>query len=109
MRADACIKWNFLGGFAHHSVVGADQAGFDGGLRLGAAFEQAALDQQPIGAEAVAGQALSQLHRFGGDVLAERLERLGRDAFGVEAGGRVHSGGRILIDENVGQHHAAHL
>ena len=49
-RAQARVDRDLLGGLAHRRVVGADQAGFDRGLRLGAAFEQAALDQQAIGA-----------------------------------------------------------
>ena len=39
-------------GFATGTAVGGDQPGRDCGLRLGAALEQAALDQQPIGAHA---------------------------------------------------------
>src|SRR5262249_56519598 len=42
-------------------------------------------------------------------VLAERLEHLGDDAFGVEAGLAIHGGRRVLVDEQVGQHHRADL
>ncbi len=38
-----------LGGFAHGRAVGGDVAGRDGGLRLGAAVEQAARHQQKVG------------------------------------------------------------
>ena len=41
---------NFLGRFAHRRAVGAHEAGRNGGLRAGAALEQAARDQEPIGA-----------------------------------------------------------
>src|SRR5262245_38667553 len=50
-----------------------------------------------------------ELHRLAAQVLAERLERLGDDALGVEAGLGVHRRGRILIDEHVGQDHGSHF
>ena len=53
--------------------------------------------------------ALGELHHFATHVLAERLEGLGDDAFGVEAGLGIHGVGRVLIDENVRQHHRADL
>ena len=37
-------------GFVDRFAVGGDKARLDGGLRAGAAFEQAALDQQQVGA-----------------------------------------------------------
>ena len=49
-RAQARIHRDRLRCLAHGDVVGDDQAGRDRGLRLGAAVEQAALDQQAIGA-----------------------------------------------------------
>ena len=39
---------DFLGGFADGDAVGGDEAGGNGVLRLGAAFEQAAFDEQQI-------------------------------------------------------------
>src|SRR5271163_3735652 len=50
-------------------------------------------------------RALRELHRFAADVLPERFERLGDDAFGVEAGLGVHGVGRVLVDVQVRQHH----
>ncbi len=44
------IDRDLFRGFAHGDVVGQHQAGFDRGLRLGAALEQTALDQQAIDA-----------------------------------------------------------
>ncbi len=41
---------DFLRGLAHRRAVGGDPAGGDRGLRAGAALEQAARDQQAIGA-----------------------------------------------------------
>jgi hypothetical protein len=80
------------------------QPGFDRGLCLGAAVEQAAVDQQAIDAYFFGchdAGSLSQLHRLGGGVLAKRFEHLGDDTFGVEPGGAIHRGRRIVIDENV--------
>src|SRR6516164_926414 len=45
----------------------------------------------------------SELHRFALQVLAQRLERRGDDAFGVQAGLGIHRGGRVLVYEDVGQ------
>jgi hypothetical protein len=45
------IEGNFIRDFAHDGAIGADEARFNGGLCLGAALEQAALDQQSIGAQ----------------------------------------------------------
>src|SRR5271156_6796294 len=53
--------------------------------------------------------ASGQLHRFAADILAERFERLGDDAFGVETGLGVHGVRRILIDEDIRQHQRADL
>ena len=49
------IGRNFLGGLGHHSPIDRHETGFDRGLRLGAALEQAALDQKPIDALARRG------------------------------------------------------
>src|SRR5262249_32973225 len=46
------VGGNFLRRLRDDNVVGGHAAGGDGGLRLGAALEQAALDQQPIDANA---------------------------------------------------------
>ena len=46
-----------------------------------------------------------ELHRLAAHVLAQRFERLGDDAFGIEAGLGVHGVGRVLVDEEIGQHH----
>src|SRR5215471_6947652 len=51
----------------------------------------------------------SELHRFALQVLAERLERRGDDAFGVQAGLGIHRRGRVLVYEDVRQHHWAHF
>src|SRR5215469_14986600 len=51
----------------------------------------------------------SELHRFALQVLAERLERRGDDAFGVQAGLGIHRRGRVLVYEEVGQNHGAHF
>jgi hypothetical protein len=107
--AQHCVDRDFLGGLAHDDVIGADQTRLNRDLRLGAAFEQATLDQQAIGALASSDQALGHLHRLGSDVLAERLEHLSDDAFGVEPRSLVHGGRRILVDKYVGQYHRAHL
>src|SRR5579863_940684 len=53
------------------------------------------------------GCYLRELHHFAAHVLAERLEGLGDDAFGVETGLGVHGVGRVLIDEEIRQHHRA--
>src|SRR5262249_52644413 len=45
-------RGNFLRRLGDDNVVRRHAAGGDGGLRLGAALEQAALDQQPIDANA---------------------------------------------------------
>jgi hypothetical protein len=52
-RAQVRIHRDRLRRLAHSDVIGDDQPGRDRGLRLGAAVEQAALDQQSIGALAV--------------------------------------------------------
>ena len=49
-RAQFRIDRDFFRGLAHRRRVGGDQPGRDRGLRLGAALEQAALDQQAIDA-----------------------------------------------------------
>src|SRR5580658_10638548 len=49
----------------------------------------------------------NELDRLAAHVLAERFERLGDDAFGIEAGFGVHGVGRVLVDEEIGQHHGA--
>jgi hypothetical protein len=49
---------NFVRGFSYHHAVGMHEAGGDGRLRLGAAVEQAALDEQAIGAHARAHAGL---------------------------------------------------
>jgi hypothetical protein len=54
------------GGLAHHGAIGGHQAGRDRGLRAGTAFEQAAVDQQPIGAKTGA-------HRAGLEHFLEKL------------------------------------
>ena len=41
-----------IGGLCNRSVVGRHQPGGDGGLRFGAALEQPAFDQQPVGPHA---------------------------------------------------------
>ena len=46
------IDGNLIGRALHRNVVRRDETGGDRGLRLGAALEQAAFDQQPIGAHA---------------------------------------------------------
>src|SRR6201984_2361732 len=51
----------------------------------------------------------SELHRFALQVLAQRLERRGDDAFGVQAGLGIHRRGRVLVYEDVGQNHGAHF
>src|SRR5262249_21899197 len=51
----------------------------------------------------------SELHRFALEVLAQRLERRGDNAFGVEAGFGIHRGGGVLLYEDVGQHHGTHF
>src|SRR5436190_1296069 len=50
-----------------------------------------------------------QLNRLGLVVLAERVEYLGHDALGVEAGVGIHRIRRVVVDELVGQDHRAHL
>src|SRR5437762_11009790 len=49
----------------------------------------------------VTGPISGQLDRFGLEILAERLEYLGNDAFGVEAGAGVHRGRRVVLQEYV--------
>src|SRR5262249_5244235 len=44
------VRRNFLRGLAHYPFVGGHKASFNRGLCLGAAFKQAALDQQAIDA-----------------------------------------------------------
>ena len=61
-RAQRGIDRDLLRRLAHRRVVGGDQPGRDRGLRLGAAVEQAALDQQAIGALAGACSSLSFRH-----------------------------------------------
>ena len=46
------IGEHFLGRLQYWKSIGGHPAGSDGGLRLGAAFEQAAFDQQTINANA---------------------------------------------------------
>ena len=106
---------------AHRRPVGGHPAGGDGGLRPGAAFEQAARDQKAIGALAGGhgnhplplggggGSLPDELHRLAADVLAESLECLMDDAFGIEPGLGVHRVRQILVEEDIGQHHAANL
>ena len=53
LRAQHGVGGNLVGGLADRDIVGDDPAGRDGGLRLGPALEQAALDQQAIGAHAL--------------------------------------------------------
>src|SRR5580692_4383967 len=50
-----------------------------------------------------------ELHHFAAQVLAERFERLGDDAFGIEAGLAVHGARRVVIDEEIRQYHRADL
>ncbi len=57
------VGGNLLGRLAHRPVIGDDQAGFDRGLRLGAAVEQPALDQQPVGAQARGHRHLPAVRR----------------------------------------------
>lgn len=68
---------DFLRRLAHGDVVRRHQAGGDGGLRLGAAFEQAALDQQAVGALARRGHrpliATVRAVRLGTKFTAQRL------------------------------------
>jgi len=47
---DRRIDGDLLGGLAHGGAVGGDAAGRDGGLGLGAAVEEAARDQEQVGA-----------------------------------------------------------
>src|SRR5438552_16620895 len=54
------------------------------------------------------GLVSSELDRLGLVVLAERVEHLGDDALGVEAGMGIHRVRRIMVDELVGQDHRAH-
>ncbi len=51
--AQHCVGGDFVGGLGDRDLVGGHPAGRDGGLRLGAALEQAAFDQQTI--DALAG------------------------------------------------------
>ena len=44
------IRGKAVGGFEHRLAVGGHVAGLNRGLGPGAAFEQAALDQQQVGA-----------------------------------------------------------
>jgi hypothetical protein len=48
LRGDDGRGWNLVGRFANQVAVGRDLPGGNGGLRLGAAFEQAARDQKAI-------------------------------------------------------------
>ena len=52
LRAQRRVDGDLIGWLAHRRLVGGDEAGGDRGLRLGAAFEQATLDEQAIGAQA---------------------------------------------------------
>src|SRR6516225_2571229 len=52
---------------------------------------------------------LSELDYLALDVLPERLECFGDDAFGVEARFGIHGVWAVLVDENVRQHHGADL
>ena len=56
------VAGDFVGSLMHRRAIGADATGGDGGLRLGAALEQAALDQQLVGTQAVALDCRSHCH-----------------------------------------------
>src|SRR6185312_11375908 len=49
-----------------------------------------------------------QLHHLDLEILAERLEDLGDDGLGVEAGAGVHRVRGVVVEEYVGQHHRPH-
>ena len=51
-RRKVRVDCDLFRGLAHEGVVGGDTPGCDRCLRLGATVEQAALDQQPVGAQA---------------------------------------------------------
>src|SRR5271155_4101151 len=48
-----------------------------------------------------------ELHCIAAQVLPERFECLGNNTFGVEAGLGIHGVGRVLVDEQIRQHHRA--
>ena len=53
LRPQHRVGGHLVGGLADRDIVGDHPAGRDGGLRLGPALEQAALDQQAVGAHAL--------------------------------------------------------
>jgi len=62
-----------------------------------------------VGRAAIRTAAPLALDDFAAQILAKRFEGLGDDAFGVETCARIHSARRILVDEQVGQHHRANF
>src|SRR5262249_25747953 len=56
-----------------------------------------------------ARQYASEFNCLAAQILAERFEGRGDDAFGIQAGLRIHRCGRVLVYEDVGQHHGAHF
>ncbi len=65
----ACLQFrvgrDFLRGLGHRSPVGRHETGFDRGLRLAAAFKQAAFDQEAIDALARRGHGRASCARSG--------------------------------------------
>jgi hypothetical protein len=62
------LDGNFIGGAADGSAVGAHETGGNRSLGLGAAFEQAALDQQPVGALASHAALLARVRSSAADL-----------------------------------------
>src|SRR5206468_7076 len=50
-----------------------------------------------------------ELEGFAAQIAAQRLEGLDDNCFGIESGLGIHGGRGILINENVREHHGAHL
>src|SRR5436309_8684506 len=56
-----------------------------------------------------AGLSAPHLHRLAPQILSERRECRRDNAFGIEPGLGIHRRGRVLVNEDVGQHHRAHF
>jgi hypothetical protein len=84
------IDGDFVRGLADQSRIGGDEAGRNGGLGLGAAREQAALDEQAIGAEADFHAAQVTTRHAGGQRIGTVPGRVpARAACSVSLGARL--------------------
>ena len=96
------VDCDLLGGSAYGNLIGGDQAGGNRGLRLGTALEQAALDEQLIGASTSHAAVLATAQAVGQRTAQPRLRNICRGcSFVVRGSARCKLGrvGKIIISQ----------